>query len=104
VATATLQGALHYAFGIGTALVTVLAPFVLASRMRALPEWRDLARGAVGFGVLLAVLLLSYIGLERRWGQGFVQRAMALAVAAGVLILARRLRALGKQGQARAPN
>ena len=104
VATATRQGAVHYAFGIVTALVTVLTPFVLASRMRALPEWRDLSRGAISFGVLFAVLLPLYVGLNGRWGQGLVQRAMALVIAAGVLILARRLRALGRQGQARAPN
>jgi len=103
VATATWQGALHYAFGVGTALVTVVAPFVLASRMRTLPGWRDLARGAIGFGVLLVVLLISYLALEQRYGQGFVQRAMALVVGAGVLILARRLRALGKGGQAPPP-
>ena len=98
VATASWQGALHYAFGIGTALVTVAAPFVLASRMRVLAGWRDLAKGAIGFGVVLAVLLLSYVALDRRYGQGFVQRGMALVVAAGVLVLARRLRSLGRRG------
>lgn len=92
VATASWQGALHYAFGIGTALVTVATPFVLARRMKIMDEWRDLAGGANGFGAVLVMMLILYIGLDGRYGQGYVQRGMALTVAAGIVILAGRLR------------
>lgn len=94
-ATASFAGKAHYAFGIGTALITVVAPFVLAHRMKRLRPWRDLARGATGFGVLLVVLLAVLIVSHERFGAGYVQRVMALLVGLGIVILARRLRAVG---------
>lgn len=92
VATAHWPGKVHYAFGISTALVTAVAPFFLASRMRLLPYWRHLARGAIGFGGVLVVLLVAYIAMDGRNGpQGYLQRGMALLIGVGIIVLARRL-------------
>jgi len=96
VATASFQGKVHYAFGIGTALVTAVAPFVLARRMQLLDQWQDLGPGAIGVGVSLVALLVSAIALDGRYGAGYVQRSMAGIVSAGIVVLALRVRSVGR--------
>ena len=49
---------IHVVVAIVSAAATVAAPFVLAHRMRRSAHWRDLARRAVAFGVVMVILLV----------------------------------------------
>lgn len=55
-----------------------------------------MACGTFVFGVALGLLLIVYIVLNGRYGAGYAQRGMAVAIGVGMLILAYRLRALGR--------
>ena len=96
-ATASVHGKLHIAVGVFAALMTAAAPFFLARRMRVLDAWRDLARPAVVFGVVLLGLLVTYAALERASVGGYVQRSAAVLVAGGVIALAARTIRAGTQ-------
>jgi uncharacterized protein DUF998 len=94
MAATSWPGTIHVVVGIVAALATVVAPFALARRMRLLNTWRDLAPGAIAFGVTFLILTVLYAVLNGRNGSGYAQRASCLLVSAGVVILARRVMAL----------
>jgi hypothetical protein len=89
-AIASWPGTIHATVGIFTALVTVLAPFTLARRMRHLAKWRDLASGAVAFGLVALSIIVLYLVLHEAYG-GFAQRAGIFQASVGLLVLASRI-------------
>ncbi len=94
VATASPAGTIHLVAGGLTALLTVAAPFVLLPRLRRLRAWSDLTGPSFAAGVALFVLLAAYLGLEGRFGQGIVQRLMAVVLALWIGSLAWRVHEL----------
>lgn len=86
--TASWHGQIHAIVGTITFLVMVIAPFVLARSMRRIPDWQNLAKPTVMYGVGLLILLTIYLGLTNQIGQGSAQRAISLAASAGVAALA----------------
>jgi hypothetical protein len=76
------------------AFATLVAPFALASRMRLLDGWRDLAGPAVVFGLLTVAVLAANGALQGTGAQGWSQRAAAVFVPIGIVVLAMRTRRL----------
>src|SRR5437764_1363961 len=79
------------AFGVA-AIATVVAPFVLTRRMRALDGWRDLAGRARAFGFVTIAVLLAAMASADTSVQGLTQRVAATLVPLGVVALAWRVR------------
>jgi Protein of unknown function (DUF998) len=98
VATSSGHATIHVAVAIVSAAATITAPFFLAHRMRRTAHWRDLARPAVAFGLVMAALLVAYAALERRTGGGYLQRAAIVWLSLGVVALAMRVRTLARGG------
>ena len=91
-AAASWHGKIHLiAFGVA-AIATIVAPFVLARRMRALDEWRDLAGRARAFGYVTIAVLLAAMASSDSSVQGVTQRVAATLVPLGVVALAWRVR------------
>jgi hypothetical protein len=88
---ASWHAQVHLASFLVAALATVVAPFVLASRMKRLDGWGDLARPARIFGVLfLGALVLSGVTTGTSV-QGLTQRVAAVLVCAGFTVIAARV-------------
>jgi hypothetical protein len=86
------MGKIHLIVALVSTVLSVSAPFALASEMSALPAWRDLARptrigGAALVILILAQLLLKLVG---GYGAGYVQRGAALLMSVGIITLASR--------------
>jgi hypothetical protein len=96
VAAGSWHGMMHLIVGVISGLATIAAPFVLAVHMRRADRWRELARPAIGFGVLLLAVLVSYAALEGKPGGGYLQRVAIVLVSVGVATLALRVRALAR--------
>ena len=92
------HGKIHVVVFLASALATIAVSFVLASRMRRLEGWHDLARPAFRFGVLFVAVLVLGAALEGKAGGGYLQRAAILLVSVGVITLALRVRALARSG------
>jgi hypothetical protein len=75
-------------------VATIVAPFALAHRMRLVEGWRDLARPARIFGVVTVAGVVAYSALESTSVGGLAQRALAIWVPAGIVVLAVRMRRL----------
>ena len=73
------------------AIATLIARFVLAPRMRLLDGWRDLAPATRAFGWLLVAGMIVALALSGTGAQGWAQRALAVVVVAGVVVLAERV-------------
>jgi hypothetical protein len=88
---------LHNIVGTVTIVVLVIAPFIIARRLRQAPEWTNLAAPSIVVGGLLvtmwaATLLTHNIGFE-----GLFQRALLFIAAAWVAALALRLSTSGQR-------
>ena len=90
-ATASWHGKVHLAAAGIAAIATVLAPFVLARRMRRTAGWRELARPTELFGVVIALCALTSVALTDTPVQGIAQRTLAVVVPLGVVALAVRV-------------
>jgi hypothetical protein len=93
-AASSWHGKVHLAVGLISGIAMIVAPFVLAARMRQADGWRDLARPTILFGLLLLAVLVAYAALEGKTGGGYLQRAAIVLVSVGVAWLALRVRAL----------
>lgn len=92
---------IHLVMGTVTFLVLVVAPFVMARRLRRVPEWGDLAGPSVATGVLLLVGLAASLVPAVAPIAGLVQRGMALLAAIWIAMLALRL--YRRQGETGGP-
>jgi hypothetical membrane protein len=90
------HGTIHGVVGAATAIVTIVTPFVLASRMHRADGWRDLARPTFTFGWLFLAVLIGYAALGGETGSGYLQRAAIVLLSAGVATLALRVWALAR--------
>lgn len=90
-AMASWSGTIHVIVGTVTALLTVVAPFALARRMRRLTRWRDLVPGALVFGGVFMAATVVYGALNGRYGQGWAQRVLCVLESVGIVVLARRV-------------
>jgi hypothetical protein len=97
-ATASWHGTAHIVVASIAAVATIIAPFALAHRMRLVDGWRDLARPARIFGVITVAGVLVYVALESTSVGGLAQRALAIWVPAGIVVLAVRVRRLAITG------
>jgi Protein of unknown function (DUF998) len=88
---------IHDAAAILSVALAVLAPFALARRMRLVAGWRDRAPAALVFGVAFTLVVAAYLALTGSGGDGYAQRALAVAASAGVVLLALRVRLLAAQ-------
>jgi Protein of unknown function (DUF998) len=104
-AAASWHGTTHVVMATVAGVATLIAPFALAHRMRLLDAWRDLARPAQVFGAISIVGVLAYTALENKAGAGWAQRALAIWVPAGIVVLAARVRrlALSRRTEANVP-
>jgi len=101
-AAASWHGKAHIAVFVLAAVATIIAPFALAHRMQQLDGWRDLARPARVFGVLVIVLLVGSAALSGTGAQGSSQRVAAVLIPLGVIVLALRvMRLAGRERSAR---
>jgi hypothetical protein len=96
--TANFGGMMHLLIGMVTGSLTLIAPFALARRMRLLANWRDLASSTTAFGAGLCALFSVYVGLPGGYGPGYAQRAVALFLAGGMVVLAQRVSAIARSG------
>lgn len=78
------------AFGVA-AIATVAAIFVLASRMRRLDGWEDLARPTRVFGLVFLAVFLGSGATTGTPVQGATQRVAAVLACAGLAALAARV-------------
>lgn len=78
------------AFGVA-AIATVVGIFVLATRMKRLDDWADLARPTRIFGVLFLVVFLVSGATTGTSVQGLTQRIAAVFVCAGFALVAARV-------------
>ncbi|HMK13012.1 MAG TPA: DUF998 domain-containing protein [Acidimicrobiales bacterium] len=90
-ATASWHGKIHLAAAVVAAIATVLAPFVLARRMRRSVDWRELARPTEVFGIVVALCTFVSVALTDSSAQGIAQRVLAVIVPLGVVALAVRV-------------
>jgi hypothetical protein len=93
-AAASWHGKIHVIVGAIAAIATLIAPFALAYRMRRLAALRDKARLTLVFGLLLVASIVAYGALSDTDVQGWSQRAAAVLVASGVVVLALWVRRL----------
>ena len=98
-AAASWQGTIHVVVGGVAAVLTIAAAFALAFRMRIVSGWQDLSRPTLGFSVVLLVSFVVYGALAGKDGPGYAQRAAALLLPAGVVVLAMRVRRLAGREQ-----
>lgn len=85
------HGKIHLISFVIAALATVVAPFLLARRMRDVDGWRDLA-GPTRIAGFVTIALLLTTGLTTGTPiQGWTQRIAAALVTAGVAVLAWRV-------------
>jgi hypothetical protein len=89
------HAAIHNIVGIVTIFVLVIAPFVLARRLRRAPAWTGLAGPSVIVGALLVAALAATLLTHNAGFEGLFQRILALIAAAWVAALAVRLWSLG---------
>jgi len=87
-ATASWHGKVHIAAFAVAAIATIIAPFVLARRMRRTADWSGLARPTRNFGFMVIASLMVAMGSSGTALQGWTQRGAALLVVAGVALLA----------------
>jgi hypothetical protein len=95
-ATASWPGQVHATVGLLSVVLLVVAPFVIARRLRRLPDWRNLAGPSLIVGVMLAAGLVAVAAPQTAAVHGLVQRAMALLGATWGILLALRLRSLAR--------
>jgi hypothetical protein len=101
-AAASWHGTVHVVVAAVAGVATVAAPFALAHRFRLLEGWRDLARPARVFGVVVVLGVLAYVALDNTSAPGWAQRALAMWVVSGIVVLAWRVRTLAAEGGAEA--
>jgi hypothetical protein len=99
-AAASWHGTVHVVVATVAGVATIAAPFALAHRFRLLEGWRDLARPARVFGVVVVLGVLAYVALENTSAQGWAQRALAMWVVSGIVLLAWRVGTLATEGGA----
>jgi hypothetical protein len=89
-AAGSWHGRIHLVVGVVSGVATIAAPFALAARMRRADGWRDLARPATRFGLLLLAVLVSYAALEAKTGGGYLQRVaiVLLSIRPAMMVLA----------------
>jgi len=97
VAMASWPGKLHVIVGCVDALMTVAAPFALGARMRLLASWRNLARPAFAFGVILIAVFAANAVFFGSPVAGLLNRAPLALASAGVVALALRVRRLASE-------
>jgi hypothetical protein len=97
-AASSWHGKIHVLAFLIAAIPTVVAPFALSRRMRAIPAWSDLARPARVFGVVFLVVFLATGASQGSGLQGWTQRAAATMAAAGLVALAVRVLRLARTG------
>jgi hypothetical protein len=85
---ASISAQIHMMVGLITALITVVTPFALAWRLRQVPTARRLFWPAIGIGIVLVCGLAVYVALDQKWGQGIVQRGVALVATGSIAALA----------------
>jgi hypothetical protein len=85
------HGVVHASVGIGTILVLMAAPFVVARTLRRSPLWEDLARPSVFLGIAIDLALLS--AAIPHWGGG-AQRLAMIGTSIWIAFLAVRVRRL----------
>jgi hypothetical protein len=91
-ATTSWHGKAHLVLFAVAVLPTVVAPFVLGRRMKQLDAWRDLARPARVFGVVVILGLVGNAATSGTAVQGWAQRALIVVVCSGIVVLAARCR------------
>ena len=89
-ATTSWHGKLHLATFSVAAVATIVAPFVLARRMRHTEGWVDLAGPARWFGVVTVAVLAATAATSGTAVQGWTQRGAAVIVVSGIVVLAWR--------------
>jgi hypothetical protein len=90
-AASSWHGTIHVVAFLVAAIPTLVAPFALSRRMRAVAGWSDLARAARVFGVTLIVLFVATAASQGTSVQGWSQRVAATFAAFGVAALAVRV-------------
>jgi hypothetical membrane protein len=90
-ATASWHGKVHIAAFAVAAIATLIAPFVLARRMRRTQGWDDLARPTRYFGGLVVAAMAAILATSGTALQGWSQRGAAVLVVSGVVLLAWRV-------------
>lgn len=88
---ASWHAQVHLASFVVAAIATVIAPFVLASRMKRLDGWGDLARPTRIFGVFFLAALVFSGATTGTSVQGVTQRIAAVLVCTGVAVIATRV-------------
>src|SRR5438034_2996182 len=96
VAASSWHGTIHIVAFIVAAIPTVVAPFALSRRMRAIEGWSDLARPARIFGVTFLVAFVATAASQGSSAQGWTQRIAATLAAFGVAALAVRVLRLAR--------
>jgi hypothetical protein len=91
VAASSWHGTIHVVAFVVAAIPTLIAPFALSHRMRAVEGWSDLARPARAFGVTLLVAFVATAASQGSSAQGWTQRVAATLAAVGVAALAVRV-------------
>src|SRR5205823_9444796 len=81
------HGTIHIVAFIVAAVPTLVAPFALSRRMRAVEGWSDLARPARIFGLALLVAFVATAASHGSTAQGLTQRIAATMAAFGVAAL-----------------
>ena len=95
-AASSWHGTIHIVAFIVAAIPTLVAPFALSRRMRAVEGWSDLARPAQAFGVALLVAFVATAASQGSSAQGWTQRIAATLAAFGVAALAVRVLRLAR--------
>jgi Protein of unknown function (DUF998) len=103
VAVASWHGKVHLLAALVAVVATIAASFALARAMRRTPGWDDLAGPSRTFGWFLVLGVVATAATEGSSVQGLVQRTLALAVSAAVVVLAVRVRRLDADLSAGAP-
>ncbi len=91
VAASSWHGTIHVVVFLVVAIPTLVAPFALSRRMRAVEGWSDLARPARVFGMGLVVVFIATAASQGSSAQGWTQRFAATLAAFGVTVLAVRV-------------
>jgi hypothetical protein len=94
VAASSWHGTIHIVAFIVAAIPTLVAPFALSRRMRAIEGWSDLARPAQVFGAALLVVFVATAASQGSSAQGWTQRIAATLAAFGIAALAVRVHRL----------
>ena len=96
VAASSWHGKIHVAAFVVAAIPTLIAPFALSRRMRAIEGWSDLTRPARVFGAALLIAFVATAASQGSSAQGWTQRIAATLAAFGVASLALRVLRLSR--------